>query len=296
MNPRRRIQRLHELLGTVLKGLDGQPFTWGNGQRMAWTPILREAGVNLVTKTQIEKRGLRLKRGAKPVGWAYFGAPIQRYADLYVLEVQCVKPKPPDTDCWLFLDCFEMTGRPPEKCPNRKQCKQNALHSSNRSCSLPYQRWLPERDQLFSIPTLQVLKSASEEARAAGWHPTVDFFYEYRDGGLWIGRFFNGGLPKIPEEARALGFATAEDTPYWLNSKPGYLFVTHTAPGGKFYPAKFKNAGWYPAVDLPYYILPDWSDKSVSVLTVSFPLDDPDYQDAIAAGWHPACELPIHPV
>ena len=296
MKPRLNIQRLHELLGIVLNGLDGQPFSWGDGQRQAWVPILKAAGVTLITKTQIEKHGYRLKRGAKPVGSAYFGAPIKRYADLYVLEVQCVKPKPPETDCWLFLDCEQMTGKPPEKCPNRKQCKQNALHTSNRSCNLPYQRWLPTPDQLFSIPTLQVLNSASEEARAAGWHPTFDLFYEYRHGGMWVGRFFNGGSPRIPEEAQALGFATAEDTPYWLNSKPGYLFVTITASGGERYPAKFKDAGWYPAIALPYYIMPDWNLGSVSVLKVSFPIDDPDYQDAIAAGWYPASELPIHPV
>lgn len=265
MKPREHILRLHELLGIVLKGLDGHPFTWGNGQRLAWTPLLKEAGVTLVTKTQIEKRGMKLKRGAKPVGCAYFGAPIQRYADLYVLEVQCVKPKPPDTDCWLFLDCFVMTGFPALSCPNRKHCKQNALHSSNRSCPLPYtyQQALPHYGKPFDYEgsLLVVYPNLPLEAIAAGWHPASKLFYEYRSGGMWIGTKENGGflsLSNIPQEAQALGFARA----VWL----------------------------------PYHVYSDWKERNVSVLEVGFPKNDPDYQDAIFSGWYPACELPIHSV
>lgn len=58
--------------------------------------------------------------------------------------------------CWLFLDCEILTGIPAEECPNAESCKHNALESQNRWCFLPYQRWLPEYDQLYKIPTLEV--------------------------------------------------------------------------------------------------------------------------------------------
>lgn len=90
---KKRIEQLHSLTGMVLKGLNGNPFNWGDTQRKSWIPILKKIDITLVTKTQIEKQGLILKRGAKPVGTAYFGSPIKKYADLYVLEIQCTQPK-----------------------------------------------------------------------------------------------------------------------------------------------------------------------------------------------------------
>lgn len=74
-----------------MAGLDGRVVTWGQGERIAHTKTLASIGITLVTKTQIEKRGYTLKRGQKPVVNAYFGAPIQAYAELYVLEIQCSK-------------------------------------------------------------------------------------------------------------------------------------------------------------------------------------------------------------
>lgn len=297
MNVKQHLQTLHDLLGIVLNSLDGgQPFCWGNGQRMAWVPMLKEVGVTLVTKNQIEKRGFRLKRGVKPVGSAYFGAPIKRQCDLYVLEVQCTLPKPVETDCWLFLDCQVMTGQPPEKCPNRKACKQNALHSSNRSCYLPYEVYDPKLgDNLFDCRQLVVSSVTCEKsALAAGWHPAESLFYDIsRKGVMLIGKMFHGNLNvKIPEAAALLGFARAEETPYWLNSKPECLVVTRYCPMSS-YPTHFKEAGWYPAVKLPYCILPDWDNRDVSVLKVFFPDDDPEYAEALAAGWYPACDLKV---
>lgn len=82
------MERLAELLEVVLRGLRGQPFNWSEGQRQPWTALLRRAGVELLTETQIKKRDHVLKRGAKAVGRGYFGAPIQRNAELYVFDVQ----------------------------------------------------------------------------------------------------------------------------------------------------------------------------------------------------------------
>ena len=89
---RARITRLHTASGEVRAGLAGSPFQWSESERKRNEPILAAAGVELLSQTAIEKRGHVLRRGARPVGTAYFGAPIQRYTPLYVLHVQ-TRPK-----------------------------------------------------------------------------------------------------------------------------------------------------------------------------------------------------------
>lgn len=66
-------------------------FVWDGTEGEYNVQWAAEMGLTLVTKTQIEKRGYRLKRGAKPVGFRYFGAPISRRHPVYVLECQAVK-------------------------------------------------------------------------------------------------------------------------------------------------------------------------------------------------------------
>ncbi|MHC5777967.1 hypothetical protein [Nostoc sp.] len=73
------------------------------------------------------------------------------------------KGKKTEVGCWLFLDCESMTGIPAEECPNLESCKNNALHSQNRWCFLPYQKWIPEIDQLFEISTLKVSRKESDK-------------------------------------------------------------------------------------------------------------------------------------
>lgn len=58
---------------------------------MAYRPVAAALGCTLVTKSGAEKRGYRIRRGAKPVGSMYFGSPISRFADVYVLECQCAR-------------------------------------------------------------------------------------------------------------------------------------------------------------------------------------------------------------
>lgn len=81
-------ERRMKIYQMVIDGLNGQPFSWGEGERNAYTKILAEVGVTLVSKSAIARAGRELKRGAGPVGAAYFGAPIKRMAELYVLECQ----------------------------------------------------------------------------------------------------------------------------------------------------------------------------------------------------------------
>lgn len=96
---RRQLERLQALAQDIINGLNGKGFRWGDGERSAYVPIAeRRLGITLVTATGARKRGYRLKAGAKPVGEAYFGAPLQLYADLYVLECQCVPLATPSED------------------------------------------------------------------------------------------------------------------------------------------------------------------------------------------------------
>ena len=89
----RRIESLRHVAMQIANGLEGQPFQWGAGQREAWTPLAKQLGLTLVTRSHADRLGYAIKRGAKPVGSAYFRAPLKRTAQLYVLECQCVKQK-----------------------------------------------------------------------------------------------------------------------------------------------------------------------------------------------------------
>ena len=89
----RRIESLRHVATQIYDGLSGHPFQWGAGQREAWVPIAQQLGLTLVTRSHADRLGYAIKRGAKPVGSAYFRAPLKRTAQLYVLECQCVKQK-----------------------------------------------------------------------------------------------------------------------------------------------------------------------------------------------------------
>lgn len=88
---KRDIQRLEmaqEAIADLLNGLNGKPFVWGDSEHRAKEGILASLGFALVTITKLTRGGHELKRGVKPVGKAYFGSPIRKYAELYVLGVQ----------------------------------------------------------------------------------------------------------------------------------------------------------------------------------------------------------------
>lgn len=79
------------LLQLVQRRLDGKTTApdWSEGLRVTYTRMLRGLGLTLITSTAATKRGLRVKRGAQPIATGYFGAPIQRQADLFIAELQC---------------------------------------------------------------------------------------------------------------------------------------------------------------------------------------------------------------
>ncbi|MGB3205197.1 MAG: hypothetical protein WBB28_09430 [Crinalium sp.] len=289
--------RLQKLINSVVLGLGGKPFAWGEGQRRSWVPILRKIGITLVSNSRIEKLGYRLKRNAQPVGSAYYGAPIQRIVDLYFLELQCVNKKLDIKECWLFLDCEQVTGKTPDKCPNHKQCKHNALNSNNRVCRLPYtfQHWHPKKDGLFKNEEywLVVDRDAPEEAYEAGWYPPISLFYEYINNILIVKRFSNS-LPKPDQEiAKQLGWAEAHSLPFHYFEEDQRLAVIGYIQMAS-YPQIFVDAGWYPAVDLPYYYLEANIFNEFNLLKVCFDgkTENLDYVEAINLGWHPAVDLP----
>lgn len=77
-----------EAVNDLVGGLNGKPFAWGDSERRSKEAILASLGFAVVSKTKLERGGHRLKRGVRPVGSAFFGSPLRRHADLYVLYVQ----------------------------------------------------------------------------------------------------------------------------------------------------------------------------------------------------------------
>lgn len=83
-----RLELIRQAIHELEQGLIGNPFTWGNSEYRSKEGILARCGFAVVTMTKLKRGGHRLKKNVKPVGKAYFGSPIRKYADLYVLDVQ----------------------------------------------------------------------------------------------------------------------------------------------------------------------------------------------------------------
>lgn len=87
-----RFAKLHVNLEYALR--TGNPLRWGIAQRGPWVRLLAENGVELLSATQLRKRKIALLPDAKPVVWAYFGAPIARHRPLYWVGRQTEPPPP----------------------------------------------------------------------------------------------------------------------------------------------------------------------------------------------------------
>lgn len=88
---RRKLERQARVLDGIRGGLIGAPFGWPEHKRKAWIPAAAHMGWTLLSRTALTKRGYVLKRGAKPVGVAYWGAPLSRWVELYLVELQTTK-------------------------------------------------------------------------------------------------------------------------------------------------------------------------------------------------------------
>lgn len=87
------LERRASLLSAIIEGIRGNPFEWGDSERKIKMHLLEEEfGIMLASETAIKRAGHVLKPRAKPIGRVYYGAPIQKYVDVYVLGVH-TKPK-----------------------------------------------------------------------------------------------------------------------------------------------------------------------------------------------------------
>ncbi len=89
INTRDKFRRRVEILTRTHDCLcQRQTMHWGDGERSNAIQLLDELGIVLVSKTGAGKRGHVVKFRQVPVAVAYFGAPLQRHADLYILGIQ----------------------------------------------------------------------------------------------------------------------------------------------------------------------------------------------------------------
>ena len=83
---RAKVKSSQRWLRTLEDGLAGKPQRLGEGEGDALQKCAAALGIELITLTAGQKRGLELRRGAKPIASRYFGAPIQRYCYLYCIQ------------------------------------------------------------------------------------------------------------------------------------------------------------------------------------------------------------------
>lgn len=78
-----------ELLAEIWRALQFRDtLVWGAGQRVTYTRLLREMGVELVTRTAAKRMGHEIRRRQHPIALGYFVAPIQRNAELCIVGIQ----------------------------------------------------------------------------------------------------------------------------------------------------------------------------------------------------------------
>lgn len=88
-----RAERYRAVAAEIERGLSGgKSFHW-KGSENHLIQIAADMGLTIITQSRAEKAGFVLKRNQRPVGTIYFGAPISRIANVYVLECQFNKAK-----------------------------------------------------------------------------------------------------------------------------------------------------------------------------------------------------------
>lgn len=71
----------------IIDALDGKSvIDWTLGEADAYTKILAECGLHVASKSKIERDGLELKQGVKPLGTRYYGSPISGSYPVYLVE------------------------------------------------------------------------------------------------------------------------------------------------------------------------------------------------------------------
>ena len=83
---KRRVASTQRWLKVLEDGLEGKPHSLGAGEADAFEKSLARLEIQFLSVSKATKEGLELKRGASPVVNRYYGAPISKHVDLYVLE------------------------------------------------------------------------------------------------------------------------------------------------------------------------------------------------------------------
>ena len=81
---RERVATTRHWLDVLERAMAGeQPFRLGEAKRLSFMKTLESLGIELMTTTQAKRSGLKPRRGQKPLGTAYYGAPLQINAPLW---------------------------------------------------------------------------------------------------------------------------------------------------------------------------------------------------------------------
>ena len=83
---KRRAASTTRWLNVLCCGLNGNPQRLGSGEGDAFEKCMTRVGFQVITRTRAERRGLRLKKRAKPIAKRYYDAPISDYGDLYLIQ------------------------------------------------------------------------------------------------------------------------------------------------------------------------------------------------------------------
>jgi hypothetical protein len=83
----KKIRNCRRALDDLDAGLNGKPFVWDVIEAKFKQFNLQQMGFQVCTASEIEAKGLKLKADVSPVGSRYYGPPMNREAELYLLEI-----------------------------------------------------------------------------------------------------------------------------------------------------------------------------------------------------------------
>lgn len=78
-------------LQSVVTGLKGENWQWSEHKRKKVAATLAKFKLSLVTRNGASKQGFAARDDAPPIAAGYYPAPIGRYCDLFILEIDFVK-------------------------------------------------------------------------------------------------------------------------------------------------------------------------------------------------------------
>lgn len=83
---KRRVSSKLRWLNVLTDGLNGAAHSLGSGEGDAFEKFLKTLDLEAISVSRAAERGLKLRKGAKPVCSRYYKRPISGYHDLYLLQ------------------------------------------------------------------------------------------------------------------------------------------------------------------------------------------------------------------